>query len=182
MLYGTGLLNPIFLQEFMGYTAWKAGLVLAPRGLGTMISMLMVGQIARRGFDTASAGRRRLHPDDDRAVDDVGLESAGQHCGGDRGPSVVMGIGMGMIFPTLSATLALVRRARADGLRREPLQHDAQHRRRDRNLLHDHDAGQPPAGPSVAPGRASSRSSTPGSSARARRACRARRPSITCRK
>ena len=31
MLFGTNLLNPVFLQEFMGYTAWKAGLVLAPR-------------------------------------------------------------------------------------------------------------------------------------------------------
>jgi len=30
-LFGTGLLNPIFLQELMGYSAWKAGLVLAPR-------------------------------------------------------------------------------------------------------------------------------------------------------
>ena len=24
-LFGTGLLNPIFLQEFMGYTAWRRG-------------------------------------------------------------------------------------------------------------------------------------------------------------
>ena len=46
-LYGTGLLNPIFLQELMGYTAWSAGLVLAPRGLGTMASMLLIGQLAR---------------------------------------------------------------------------------------------------------------------------------------
>ena len=28
--YGANLLNPIFLQEYMGYTAWKAGLALAP--------------------------------------------------------------------------------------------------------------------------------------------------------
>ncbi|MEA2647948.1 MAG: transporter, family, multidrug resistance protein, partial [Candidatus Binataceae bacterium] len=27
VLFGTGLLNPIFLQEFMGYTAWRAGLI-----------------------------------------------------------------------------------------------------------------------------------------------------------
>ncbi len=46
-LFGTGLLNPIFLQELLGYNAWKAGLVLAPRGLGTMAAMLIVGQLAR---------------------------------------------------------------------------------------------------------------------------------------
>src|ERR1700726_2743484 len=51
-LYGTGLLNPIFLQELMGYTAWRAGLVLAPRGLGTMVSMMLIGQLARFKFDT----------------------------------------------------------------------------------------------------------------------------------
>jgi DHA2 family multidrug resistance protein len=53
-LYGTGLLNPLFLQESMGYNAMKAGVVLAPRGLATMFSMMMVGALGRRGFDTRS--------------------------------------------------------------------------------------------------------------------------------
>ena len=103
VLYGTGLLMPIFLQEFMGYTAWKAGLVLAPRGLATMLSMVVVGQIARRGFDT-------------RPLVGVGfvLMTMGlwTMSGWDLDvslwvvvmPSVVMGLGMGMIFPTLSAS------------------------------------------------------------------------------
>ena len=103
VLYGTGLLMPIFLQEFMGYTAWKAGLVLAPRGLATMLSMVVVGQIARRGFDT-------------RSLVGVGfiLMTMGlwTMSGWDLDvslrvvviPSVVMGLGMGMIFPTLSAS------------------------------------------------------------------------------
>src|SRR5258708_30456227 len=51
-LYGTGILNPIFMQELLGYTASKAGIVMAPRGFGTMASMLLLGSIARRGFDT----------------------------------------------------------------------------------------------------------------------------------
>ena len=103
VLYGTGLLMPIFLQEFMGYTAWKAGLVLAPRGLATMLSMVVVGQIARRGFDTRpliGAGFILMT---------VGLWTMS---GWDLQvslwvvviPSVVMGLGMGMIFPTLSAS------------------------------------------------------------------------------
>ena len=50
--YGANLLNPIFLQEFMGYTAWRAGLALAPRAFGTVFSLILVGQLARFGFNT----------------------------------------------------------------------------------------------------------------------------------
>jgi DHA2 family multidrug resistance protein len=111
-LYGTGLLNPIFLQELMGYTAWKAGLVLAPRGLGTMAAMLLVGQMARFRYDT-------------RPMIGVGfvLMATGLFAMAHWDlqvslwavlwPSLVMGFGMGMIFPTLSAaTLSCVRRER----------------------------------------------------------------------
>jgi len=112
VLYGTGLLMPIFLQEFMGYTAWKAGLVLAPRGLATMASMVVIGQIARRGLDT-------------RPLVGVGfiLMTIGLWTMSGWNlevslwvviiPSIVMGLGMGMIFPTLSASsLAVVSRER----------------------------------------------------------------------
>jgi DHA2 family multidrug resistance protein len=47
MMFGSTLLNPIFLQEFMGYTAWQAGLALAPRALGAMGAMMLVGQFER---------------------------------------------------------------------------------------------------------------------------------------
>ncbi len=111
-LYGTGLLNPIFLQELLGYNAWKAGLVLAPRGLGTMVAMLMIGQLARARFDTRpligvgfvcmaiglwQMSRWNLEVSTWVVV----------------WPSIVMGLGMGMIFPTLSAiTLSCVQRER----------------------------------------------------------------------
>jgi DHA2 family multidrug resistance protein len=111
-LFGTGLLNPIFLQEVMGYTAWKAGLVLAPRGLGTMFAMLIVGQLARNRFDT-------------RPLIGAGFVLMAMSLWTMSGwntqvstwtvtwPSLVMGIGMGMIFPTLSATtLSCVSRER----------------------------------------------------------------------
>jgi MFS transporter, DHA2 family, multidrug resistance protein len=52
MLFGTNLLNPVFLQEFMGYTAWDAGLVLAPRGVGAAAAMLLIGQLARYRLPT----------------------------------------------------------------------------------------------------------------------------------
>ena len=111
-LYGTGLLNPIFLQEFLGYNAWKAGLVLAPRGLGTMAAMLLVGQLARARLDTrpliglgfvlmASALWSMSHWNLQVSMWVV------------IWPSIVMGLGMGMIFPTLSATtLSCVKRER----------------------------------------------------------------------
>jgi len=111
-LFGTGLLNPIFLQELMGYSAWKAGLVLAPRGLGTMAAMLIVGQLGRYRYDT-------------RPLIGVGFvimaialwTMAGWNTQVSTWtvtwPSLVMGVGMGMIFPTLSATtLSCVSRER----------------------------------------------------------------------
>ena len=51
ILYGTNLLNPLFMQNLMGYTAWRAGVAVAPRGAGTLVAMLLVGQLSRRGFD-----------------------------------------------------------------------------------------------------------------------------------
>ncbi|HTT76064.1 MAG TPA: DHA2 family efflux MFS transporter permease subunit [Candidatus Binataceae bacterium] len=112
VLFGTGLLNPVFLQEFMGYTAWRAGLVLAPRAVGAMVAMLFAGQLARTGFDT-----RRL----------VGLSfllmTIGlwmmAHWNLQVGtfqivlPGVILGLGLGMCFPILSAVaLSCVARER----------------------------------------------------------------------
>ena len=101
-LYGTGILNPIFLQEVLGYTASKAGVMMAPRGFGTMFSMLILGALARRGFDTRiligigfcfvsyamwSMSGLNLQSDSFRII----------------WPTVVQGIGTGLVFPGLSA-------------------------------------------------------------------------------
>src|SRR5262249_58414085 len=51
-LWGIGLLMPIFLQELMGYTAWRAGLMMVPRATAAMFSMFAVGQLARLRVDT----------------------------------------------------------------------------------------------------------------------------------
>ncbi len=51
-LFSANLLNPVFLQEFMGYNALQAGLVLAPRAIGIMIAMFLAGQLERVGFNT----------------------------------------------------------------------------------------------------------------------------------
>jgi MFS transporter, DHA2 family, multidrug resistance protein len=102
VLYGSGLLIPIFLQDFMAYDAWKAGLVLAPRALGTMVSMLLVGQLARRGLDTRLAlgigfvlmalGLWQMS----EWNLNVSMWEAIQ-------PGIILGAGMGLTFPIVSA-------------------------------------------------------------------------------
>jgi DHA2 family multidrug resistance protein len=52
VFYAVNLLNPLFLQELLGYTAWKAGLAVLPRGLGAGLCMLLMGQLSRFGFET----------------------------------------------------------------------------------------------------------------------------------
>ncbi len=101
-LYGTGILNPVFLQELLGYTASKAGLAMAPRGFGTMFSMLLLGSLARRGIDY-------------RPLIGIGFflvafamwEMAGLNLQSDTfrivWPMVVQGVGTGLVFPGLSA-------------------------------------------------------------------------------
>lgn len=46
ILLATLALLPPFLQNLMGYPVITTGFVLAPRGVGTMIAMLMVGRLA----------------------------------------------------------------------------------------------------------------------------------------
>ena len=43
VLYGSIVILPIWLQTLMGYPATRAGLTMAPRGLGSMIAMPLVG-------------------------------------------------------------------------------------------------------------------------------------------
>jgi len=48
VLFGTIVLLPIYLQKLMGYTAYLAGLVLAPGGLATVCVMPIVGKMVSR--------------------------------------------------------------------------------------------------------------------------------------
>jgi MFS transporter, DHA2 family, multidrug resistance protein len=112
VVYGANLLNPLFLQDLMGYTAWDAGVAVAPRGFGTLVAMLFIGQLSRRGFDTrplvglgffilAYATWNMGHWDLQ-----VGMRNI-------FWPVVLSGVGSGLVFPTMSAsTLACVERER----------------------------------------------------------------------
>jgi DHA2 family multidrug resistance protein len=48
LVFAVLALLPPMLEELMGYPVILTGLVTAPRGLGTMISMIMVGQLIKR--------------------------------------------------------------------------------------------------------------------------------------
>jgi len=110
--YGASLLNPIFLQEFMGYSAWRAGLALAPRAFGTIFSLLLVGQLARIGFNTrrlmgiafvitAAALWQMSHWNTQISPWQV------------TGPVILQGVGTGLVFPQLSSiSLSAVPRER----------------------------------------------------------------------
>jgi DHA2 family multidrug resistance protein len=50
ILLATMALMPPFLQHLMGYPVAATGMVLAPRGVGTMVSMLLIGRLVSR-FD-----------------------------------------------------------------------------------------------------------------------------------
>jgi len=50
VLYGITALLPLFLQTVLGYSALDSGLAVSPRGLGSMLAMVVVGALVNR-FD-----------------------------------------------------------------------------------------------------------------------------------
>jgi DHA2 family multidrug resistance protein len=47
VLFGTTAILPIFMQTLLGYTALASGMAMTPRGIGSFISMLVVGRIVK---------------------------------------------------------------------------------------------------------------------------------------
>jgi len=45
VLYSSTALLPLFLQNLMGYTALQSGLAVSPRGVGSLVAILIVGRI-----------------------------------------------------------------------------------------------------------------------------------------
>lgn len=50
VLYGSTALLPLFLQTQLGYPALQSGLTVSPRGIGSIVGMILVGRIITR-FD-----------------------------------------------------------------------------------------------------------------------------------
>jgi len=112
IIYGANLLNPLFFQELLGYSAWRAGLTVLPRGFGTLLAMLFIAQLARRRFDTrwlVGIGFAALA----YALWSMAHWTLGVGPDNLAWPIFLSGVGGGLIFPTMSAaTLACVERER----------------------------------------------------------------------
>jgi DHA2 family multidrug resistance protein len=112
VIFGLNLLNPLFFQDLLGYTAWKSGLAVVPRGLGTMTGMLLIGQLSRRRADTrplvglgfvllAYSLWTMSHWNLEISITNVFF------------PMMISGLASGLIFPTMSAaTLTWIERER----------------------------------------------------------------------
>jgi len=50
-LWTINLLHPLFLENVLHYDTGRAGLAVAPRGLGVVVALLTVGQLSRRQFE-----------------------------------------------------------------------------------------------------------------------------------
>jgi DHA2 family multidrug resistance protein len=48
VLYGVTAMLPLFLQTLIGYSAFDSGLAVSPRGMGSLIAMLVVGWLSTR--------------------------------------------------------------------------------------------------------------------------------------
>lgn len=48
VLYGSLVLLPLWLQTLMGYSSLQAGVAMAPRGIGSMVGMPMVGMLMKK--------------------------------------------------------------------------------------------------------------------------------------
>jgi DHA2 family multidrug resistance protein len=48
VLYGTTALLPLLLQTLLGYPALQSGLSVSPRGIGAIVSMIIVGRLVGR--------------------------------------------------------------------------------------------------------------------------------------
>jgi DHA2 family multidrug resistance protein len=108
ILLATLALLPPFLQGLMGYPVLDTGYVLAPRGVGTMISMIMVGRLSGKVDPRAMIVTGLLLTslslwDMARFTTDVSMFTLIY-------TGVVQGLGLGLIFVPLStitfATLA----------------------------------------------------------------------------
>jgi DHA2 family multidrug resistance protein len=106
--YASMVLLALYTQKLMGYDAWTSGLVLAPGGIGNMLSLLVAGRLVAR-VD------QRLLLAVGAAVNIVALSwmsNLSLHMGFWNlvGPRFLQGFGMGFIFvPLQTLALATVR-------------------------------------------------------------------------
>ena len=108
-LYGVTALMPLFLQTVIGYSALDSGLAVSPRGVGSLIAMIVVGLLANKidsrillAFGFAIFGWSAL------LLSDLNLTIA---MGSVAVPNFINGFGGGFVFvPLTTLTMALLRK------------------------------------------------------------------------
>ncbi|MFI4970468.1 MAG: DHA2 family efflux MFS transporter permease subunit [Lysobacterales bacterium] len=119
VLFATMALLPPYLQNLMNYPVVTVGLLLAPRGIGTLVAMMLVGRLMARGADarllagigmalTAYSLWEMAHFN--LAVPESLIISTG----------IIQGLGLGLVFVPVStvaySTLPMAARTEAAGI------------------------------------------------------------------
>ena len=108
-LYSSIMLIPLFLQVLMGYSATDAGMVMAPGGVATLVTMPLVGAMLNKydGRKIVATGLT-ISALSMFMMQQLSLEAG---YGDFVWPRVVLGIGLAMVFvPLTTVTLAVIDR------------------------------------------------------------------------
>jgi DHA2 family multidrug resistance protein len=112
VLFSVNLLNPLFMETVLGYSAWQAGLAVAPRGIGVILALVTVGQLSRRQIDM----RRIISCGFVLAAWEIWHMAHWSLDATERQvlmPIFLFGLGLGAVFPTITALgLGQIRRER----------------------------------------------------------------------
>ena len=95
------VLIPTMLERLRGFPVLMIGLLLAPRGLGTMLAMIVCGRLVTPGRSAPAAGaglRRPGHVD----LDDVAVQPRHRRRARCSGRRLLQGFGVGMMFVPLT--------------------------------------------------------------------------------
>ncbi len=108
-LYSSIMLIPLFLQTLMGYSATDAGMVMAPGGVATLITMPLIGAaLAKRDGRKIVFCGLLLGATSMFIMQGLNLEGAFWNY---TWPRIVLGFGLAMIFvPLTTVTLASISR------------------------------------------------------------------------
>jgi DHA2 family multidrug resistance protein len=119
VLFATMALLPPFLQNLMNYPVVTTGILLAPRGVGTLLAMMLVGRLMARGVDarllaavgmllTAYSLWQMMHFN--LEVPEKLIITSG----------IIQGLGLGLVFVPIStvaySTLPMAKRTEAAGI------------------------------------------------------------------
>jgi len=100
VLYGTLAMLPLFLQNLLGYTSEQSGLSISPRGIGSFLTIILIGKLVTKV--------------DNRILTSLGFLALGYSCyllgnlnlnigmNNVIWPNILSGVALGMLFIPLS--------------------------------------------------------------------------------